>query len=300
MKNKAFKIFLSIVYLIYVYLMISGKIRWNLWTFYISLLAAWFLVCSWLPFNAKNYKTTLAFKLAFASIQAITVFIFAGAMWQVFNLQKLFVTIRQSVPFASSAQTTHTAKEMPLPEELPAQDTAAPADVSPEDDLPPDFMPPSAQLYVPLGAEKENSLLEEVKKQRELEAAQAYTKELNLKMQDPLYRQAYTQVHEEITRQDAEAIQGILSQQDMDSINKIIPFSRYPLIKVLIQKHINRIKARIQEAQKQGFPQKEIDLLSQKLNKLEATQKAFLKRHSNEYQQQAINQRLAQLKQKAQ
>ena len=117
---------------------------------------------------------------------------------------------------------------------------------------------------------------------------------------DPAYRQAATEVQAEIIKQDAKAIQSIFSQQEMASVNKMIPFSRYPLIKVLIQKHINFTKANIEEAQKQGFPQKEIDFLRQKLNKLETTKQDFLKRHSKEYQQQAINQRLAQLKQKAQ
>ena len=187
--------------------------------------------------------------------------------------------------------------------------------------------PPSAQLYVPLGTERETSLLEELKKQREkasasnateykaispipanntaeqmppAPAAQTYGEEQNPKMQDPAYRQAATEVQAEIIKQDAKAIQSIFSQQEMASVNKMIPFSRYPLIKVLIQKHINFTKANIEEAQKQGFPQKEIDFLRQKLNKLETTKQDFLKRHSKEYQQQAINQRLAQLKQKAQ
>ena len=357
MKNKALKIFLSIVYLFYVYLMISGKIPWNLWTLYVALLAAWFLVCSWLPFNAKSYQTSFSFKLIFAAIQALLVFIFTGAAWQVFNLPQLFVKKTQSVPYASapatqtapvnplqeedvlsntsqtttlapSAATTEEA-ETPLREEkvLFPQDTTSPANISADGGLPPDFMPPSAQLYVPLGTERETSLLEELKKQREkasasnateykaispipanntaeqmppAPAAQTYGEEQNPKMQDPAYRQAATEVQAEIIKQDAKAIQSIFSQQEMASVNKMIPFSRYPLIKVLIQKHINFTKANIEEAQKQGFPQKEIDFLRQKLNKLETTKQDFLKRHSKEYQQQAINQRLTQLKQKAQ
>lgn len=194
MKNKALKIFLSIVYLFYVYLMISGKIPWNLWTLYVALLAAWFLVCSWLPFNAKSYQTSFSFKLIFAAIQALLVFIFTGAAWQVFNLPQLFVKKTQSVPYASApatqtapvnplqeedvlsntSQTTTLApsaatkeeSETPLREEkvLFPQDTTSPSNISADDGLPPDFMPPLRPIIRAPGHREGNKFTRRIKK----------------------------------------------------------------------------------------------------------------------------------------